>query len=404
MQLPNRKPVVVACALVVGTFSSTVPVAFAQAPEQNAASRVVFNVTKGPGILALEAGRPPQRALADSVVSGFHAAIDLWQGLLHDRATVNITFDYSLLDPSAIGAADPVLDGYDYATSVWPALVADSTSRDDSIAVGSLPSPLATGIDFITNDTTLTPSPRTRDANGSTNNTLMPIARANAKALGLLPADDPGADGQIMFSSRAAWDFDRSDGIDHDRVDFVGLAAHEIGHLLGFYSGTDVVDSVGGDGIAPEGPFAAQNIDLDPQGVFSMLDVFRYTNDSLSRPDQPTGGLRDFSFGQPAVGDRPFFSIDGGRTRLATFSTGRFNGDGFQASHWQNELALGVFIPIVHQGKELRITHLDLVALDAIGWDMASVPEPDMIMLAITAAWAFAVLWRHSTPIAKRRA
>jgi hypothetical protein len=352
----------------------------------------------------LEAGRHPQRALADSVASGFHSAIDLWRSMLHDNVTVNIVLDYSLLDVGIAGGTTPNFDGYDYATSVWPALVDDSTSRDDSIAVRSLPAPLTTGIEFITNDTTLTPSPRIRDSNGSTNNTFMPIGRASAKALGLLEADAPDGDGQITFSSSYSWDFDRSDGIDHNRVDFVGLAAHEIGHLLGFYSGVDVLDSVGGDGITPEGPFAAQHMDLDPQAVFSTLDLFRYTDDSLSQPDQPAGGLRDFAFGEPVAGDKPFFSIDGGQTRLGTFSTGRFNGDGFQASHWERDVGLGVFNPVLHQGKELQITPLDLVALDVIGWDVVSVPEPAALMLAITAAWAFAVSRRRNAPVAQRHA
>jgi len=147
----------------------------------------------------------------------------------------------------------------------------------------------------------------------SGNNFAFDLPQANAKALGLRAANDPASDGNITFSSNFSWDFDRSNGISGGTFDFFGVAAHEIGHLLGFVSGVDTVDIAGGNG-----PFAP--LDLENFRVFSAIDLLRYTDDSLSQPDQPLGGLNDFAFGQPSAGDRPFFSIDGGATELATFS------------------------------------------------------------------------------------
>src|SRR5262249_35491488 len=61
------------------------------------------------------------------------------------------------------------------------------------------------------------------------------------RALGILnPVADPdgeradlGDPPSIGFNSAYKYDFDPSDGIDNDKLDFTALAEHEIGHLLG---------------------------------------------------------------------------------------------------------------------------------------------------------------------------
>ena len=202
---------------------------------------------------------------------------------------------------------------------------------------------------------------------------MLDINRANARALGFIGNGDTGQDASITFSNSFTWDFDPTNGITAGAFDFVGVATHEIGHALGFDSGVDIVDIVSG----PNGP--ARNDDLndaapgigslDPYRVFSVLDLYRY-----SAP-----GVRNLAYG-----GAPYMSIDGGVTPLsaapiALFSTGSFNGDGRQASHWKDNLGIGIMDPTFASGELGVLTPLDIRAFDVIGWD--PVPEPGTLSL-----------------------
>ena len=54
-------------------------------------------------------------------------------------------------------------------------------------------------------------------------------------------------------------------------------------------------------------------------------------------------------------------------------------GDGRQASHWKDNLGLGVMDPTAATGETLVAGPNDFIAFDAIGWDL--VPEPSAMML-----------------------
>ena len=60
----------------------------------------------------------------------------------------------------------------------------------------------------------------------------------------------------------------------------------------------------------------------------------------------------------------------------ASFSTGRTWGDGQQASHWKDNLGIGIMDPTAGTGELLAIKPVDVAALDVIGWNLAPVPEP----------------------------
>ena len=70
------------------------------------------------------------------------------------------------------------------------------------------------------------------------------FTNANAKALGILNDDSKKLDGYILVNdltgqSSTGWDYDalRSGGA--EGIDFISVALHEIGHVLGFVSGID---------------------------------------------------------------------------------------------------------------------------------------------------------------------
>jgi len=76
-----------------------------------------------------------------------------------------------------------------------------------------------------------------------------------------------------------------------------------------------------------------------------------------------------------------YFSVDGGATSLAAFSTGSQYGDGFEAHHWKNNLGLGVMDPTIVSGELVSISNIDLRAFDVIGYNLTAVPEPSSLVL-----------------------
>ncbi len=300
-----------------------------------------------------------------TALAAFNQAAGLWESVFTDPVSVNIDFDFAPLGAGILGGTGSNTIGATVSNTV-AALAADATSAADAVAVANLPANPT--IDFRTNDAVT--SAIFLDNNGTGNNAFLDINRANAKALGLLAGNDAGTDATITFSSTFGFDFDAGDGIGAGLFDFVGVAAHEIGHALGFVSGVDIVDLTHGAGL-----FAPVN--LDPFRVFSVLDLYRYSAESLALG----AGVFDFATGSHA-GD-VFFSLDGGATSLGTFETGSFNGTGRQASHWRDNLGQGIMDPTFAPQEFGVITGLDVLAFDAMGWDVVGVPEPSSVALVI---------------------
>lgn len=330
-------------------------------------SPMTFNFTKGAGILALEAGTPAQMTLAANVVAGFNTAADLWRAQFVDAITINVTIDFQSLGAGILGSTSSPTAGFSYG-STRTGLLADKKSANDNTATANLPNIAART--FLTNNRA---NGIILDNDGSANNSVLDIPRANGKAIGLVAANDPTSDGAITFSSNFTFNFNRTPS--GAEFDFVGVAAHEIGHLMGFVSGVDTVDAFSG-----AGPNAATDLNgatagigtLDPFRVFSVLDLYRYSAQSVLQG----AGVLDW-----ADAGTPFFAINGVPTNLGLFATGSFNGDGRQASHWKDNLGLGIMDPTLANGEVAAITALDLIALDVIGYD--PVPEPGIAGLLV---------------------
>lgn len=292
-------------------------------------------------------------------LAGFEAAVELWTFLLGDNVNINLDVGFGVLAGNILGSTGSETAIVRYS-DVRTALGNDATSTEDTTAANNLTA--GNSISFLTNDIN---GNVINDNNASNNNTFLTVNTANLKALGITTdvfgnnINAGPRDGSVTFNSTFTWDFDPTDGIDAGAQDFVGVAFHEIGHALGFTSGVDTVDAVTGNGQSVAS-FMQNNpgvTTLDNFVVFNVHDLYRYS--AAGQLNYATGGT-------------PFYSLDGGNTaqNSATLSTGRFNGDGSQASHWKDGLGLGILDPTANPaGNVNNVTNLDLIAFDVMGYD-----------------------------------
>jgi len=239
---------------------------------------------------------------------------------------------------------------------VKQALAADRSSADDYSSYAALP----TGSSYsrLINHTSNDPS----GANSSTpyldtTMNMLEMTSANAKALGLL-APSTELDAIIRFSSDFSFDFNHSN-VAAGKYDFVGMAAHEIGHALGFISGVDDIDYY--KGVYPGSDFYS-----------SLLDLYRFSALSSAQG----AGVTDYT----ADTRNKYFSVDGGLTSIALFADGTNYGDGRQASHWKDNLGIGIMDPTASYGEKLNLSATDLRAFDVLGYTLTPVPEPGNVL------------------------
>jgi hypothetical protein len=306
---------------------------------------------------------------------GFNIAAAFWGAMLTNDAAINLGVGFAPLDTGIIGSTGSIRA--DYSVADWEAAL-NSTKSTSSIDRGIvLPSLTNGGASFITNGTTT--------IDGITNDDIAKLAYNDAgtvssrnlflntaviKAIsGTNSIPSSVIDGNITFSSNFSFDFNPSDGVDDDSFDFIGVAIHEIGHALGFVSGVDFLDVYG----LGDGPGAGLlGYSLNDTSIYSALDMFRYSSD-------PTNLLLGANTTLDlSVGGDKYFSVDGGKTALFgnTFSTGRYNGDGQQASHWADtagcNVGNGILDPTFCYGQTGYVTGLDLAAYDAMGWNLST--------------------------------
>jgi len=292
---------------------------------------------------------------------GFQIAAEYWSELLVSDAVINLGISFAALSPGVIGSTGSTKS--DFAIEDWHNTFNSTKSNstiDQTIVLPSLSGPdngisgLTAGVDATgNNDNTVT---ALLDGTQTASQTLY----MNTSLIkGMLGLDIPTLiDGNMSFSSDFSFDFDPTDGVDAGTFDFIGVAIHEMGHALGFVSGVDFFDIYGTGGPG----YGALGYDLNDTSIFSALDMFRYSaEDTL---DFRTGG-------------NSYFSIDGGKTALFgnTMSTGRYTGDGQQASHFKDlggcSGQLGIMDPNFCFGQMGEVTGLDLASYDAMGWNLS---------------------------------
>ncbi|MEL6930350.1 MAG: NF038122 family metalloprotease [Cyanobacteria bacterium J06600_6] len=288
----------------------------------------------------------------------FEMAGELWSQYLTDDVTINVHVEVTnLLPDNVIGGALPGMKKDVEYKKVYEELSQDITTGNDWYAVDSL----------------LNEKEFSALVNGESADQLkkMKLTNANLKALDLINGDKDRLDGYILMSdlsgqSNVQWDYDvaRNGDIAQNKLDFLSVAVHEVGHVLGFTSSLDDGDWLH---VITEARDKGEDAKGDDMKFFTPLDLFRYSS----------RGQHELTIGRES-----YFSIDGGRTNLANFSTGEsdsFNGDGYQASHWKHdgENILGIMDPVLKLGARRDISSLDIQAMDVTGWDVVDPGQLD---------------------------
>ncbi len=261
---------------------------------------------------------------ANSAPSGFKTAMQFaanyLDSLILNPITVTIDVGYGEVDGESLnfgtdlGAAVPNTDLVSYS-QVKSALAADATTSAAQTAAANLPSSDPTGGVGIT------------------------VAYAQEQAWGLLPANDGEVDGYVGFGAESngpggvTYDFNTGGSVPQGEYYFVGIAEHELTHVLGRIS--DIGYGYAGNG-----------------GTDTVLDLFQYTVKGDIAP----------------VTDRmesSYFSINGGATDLGTFDDTSDPGD------WAQGHAADSFDADGTPGAVELVSATDVEEMNAIGFEVA---------------------------------
>ncbi|UCG59565.1 MAG: NF038122 family metalloprotease [Phycisphaerales bacterium] len=276
--------------------------------------------------------------------NAFERAAQRWEDRFWDPVTVNIDVAFESFDGTdwdgALGLASSARTTHSFST-VRAAMLAKAYRGAEEDAIDLLP---LSSVDIL-------------DTNGDRAEDDVTMTTANAKALGLGTGTDTtyadlpdGVDARIRFNTEFDWDYDPNDGIRWNRHDFVGVAAHEIGHALGFISVTDVQDR-----------------NPDHTLHLSTLDLFRFSETGAAH-DLETE-RREVTCGPAEYYDTVLNNVPFSHGVMCTGDPHCGGGTGHcQGSHWSDDQG-HLMDPSVSQGTEVAIHASDAHALDYIGWN-----------------------------------
>ena len=291
----------------------------------------------------------PVTGVPQSVVDAFNAAAALWKPYIANNMTVNIEVAYPALGLTGqLGKTTNVEYPTNY-TDIRAALYADAGIESDDFILLNLP---ATNAFTIVKPTAFSPLTTTTD-----NVAGMYVTGANAKAVGLLSGSNLAIDAYIDFNSSYNANYDFDGNPDGTHYDFITLAAHEIGHALGFITNVDYFDA----------------------SQFSTyaypLDLFRFADNTVTTGTFATKE-RNLVPGTVAYFDDSEFEY--------SMSTGTVahGGDGAGAGHWKDGLAIGLMDPTLPIGIAYGPNSADLRALDLIGYNIDFSPVPEISTLS----------------------
>jgi|GEM_PF-1836961 len=179
------------------------------------------------------------------------------------------------------------------------------------------------------------------------------IPTANAQSLGLGTGGQSSA-GTVTVGNGTTWDPTQSNGITAGQGDLTGTLLHEISHVMG----------------RDDYAYASQ-----PSPYLTPLDLSRYT----------VGGSFNFTT------NNAVFSTNGGATALADYSPTSDTGDWGGALTSNNDANNAFF----SYGVKQQWTSVDTKVMQAIGWEIAAVPEPSTFALFGLGALVLVIAYRR---------
>jgi hypothetical protein len=274
-------------------------------------------------------------------MGAFLEAASFWEDNLSDPVTVVVNIEFANLDSGILGSTRSQRTTNSYVT-VRAAMLADAFAAAEQNALNQLP-------------TSSLPIVATQ---GERNEASVTLTTANAKALGIGTGLDSlyggplpnSADARIQFANAFAstFDYDRSNGISSGKTDFVSVAAHEIGHALGFISMTDVQD-------------LNANFTLHP----NTFDFWRFAE--TGGPHNLTSESRLCTAGAAEYYDSVKNNVSLSHGVSTSDSVCGSSSGSCQASHWSDHLGL-LMDPTLGAGISVNPQTLDKHALDYIGY------------------------------------
>jgi hypothetical protein len=271
-----------------------------------------------------------------AALAAFQEAASIWESMISDNVSLSIDADFADLGATTLGSTTQALGTVPY-DPLRGVLITDAAPDEPIVSqlptLAQLSLLLPPGFGFIE---------------------AIAASKANFFALGV--DGSVLSDPTVIFNSQFAssFDYDRTNGIDPAKLDFVAVAAHEIAHALGFESVVEIVDDLRNRGMTG-------NVPLNTHDLFRMRPGDGSTNFTLNPRIMTTGDLE---------ANHRFYE---GNEDLA-LSTGTRLGDGRQAGHWKDDefsaVNLGLMDPTLGVGVLQDPGTNDLRALGLIGWDV----------------------------------
>lgn len=245
---------------------------------------------------------------ATQIQAAFNAAARYIQNLYTNNITINITMYWGAFGPFSSGVGfgssnTQFVGTYAYST-LTNVLRNARTTLEDSNAVASLP------------------------ASDPVPSNSWWVPRAEAKALGLITANDLVLDGSIGFGTNFNFTFDPTNRAVVGKYDFIALAEKKITEVMG-----------------------RQFLDLTAN--FIPYDLFRFTSN----------GVHSLSLNASGV----YFSIDNGATMTRQFWT---NSSVNSIADWLPGAVPDVCDYQMNSGKKPVLSNADMIALDILGYKL----------------------------------
>ena len=184
------------------------------------------------------------------------------------------------------------------------------------------------------------------------------MTTAEAEALNLVSNNPYITAGTFSFNTAYQYATDPNNQAVSGAYDFIGVAEHEITHLMGRIPGLDSTLSNNATFLTP-------------------LDFFRYTNPS---------GTPVFS---PTSSSNAYFSINGGVTNLGTFSSSS------DLSDWTSANAADPLNAYTNSGTNTgTLTATDIATMQALGYTLTPVglpPASGLFLSCCLGLWGFSL-------------